>query len=333
MPTGAQVRGMLLEEAVLKLLERSGYSVIGEENVDLDPTLEEKRGAIHVHGRGELHQIDSIGDLEAPQPFSNPNRLLVEAKAYSKDRVGIDIVRNGVGVLQDIRQFYDGSGRESLRSWRYHYQYAIFSTTGFSPEAQRYAFAHDIPLIPLTSSHFFRPIRQALTDVVGELTDADYKLDIDLSLNELRSATRHLLHHGYTDQDVPPAIERFANTCRQYDGAFLVMIGDRFPVFLFPREGLSLADFWGEQWVRIRPRGKGWILQDETGQDLLTFDIPRVLLARYSSEDGSLSRQGAALMKERELRVFRGFVKNDEHLDIVTFRLDTDWLEQVRPEE
>lgn len=65
----------------------------------------------------------------------------------------------------------------------------------------------------------------------------------------------------------------------------------------------------------------------------MTFDIPRVLLIQYSSEDGSLSRQGAAQMKEREFQMFRGYVKNGEAIDIVTFRLDTDWFEQVRPEE
>lgn len=38
-------------------------------------------------------------------------------------------------------------------------------------------------------------------------------------------------------------------------------------------------------------------------------------------------------MKEREFQMFRGYVKNGEAIDIVTFRLDTDWFEQVRPEE
>lgn len=251
MATDTQVRGMLLEEAILKLLERSGYRTVGESDVDSDPTLEEIRGAVHVHGRGEPHQIDSIGDLEVPQPFSNPNRLLVEAKAYSSDSVGIDIIRNGVGVLQDIRQFYDGSGRESLRSWRYHYQYAIFSTTGFSPAAQRYAFAHDIPLIPLTSSQFFQPISEAVTEVADEITDADGNVEGEHSLNELRIATRRLLHHGYVNHNIPPAIEWFGEICRRYDGAILVMIGDRFPVFLFPREGLNLAEFRGDHWVRV----------------------------------------------------------------------------------
>ena len=53
-----------------------------------DPTLSEGPAGLNVLGRGGKHQIDTIADLRIDQPFSNPQRLLVEAKAYSEDRIG-----------------------------------------------------------------------------------------------------------------------------------------------------------------------------------------------------------------------------------------------------
>lgn len=62
MPTIGQVRGMLLEEAILYLLKASGYRTIDRYDVNTDPTLTMGGAGIQVAGRGTKHQIDAIAD-------------------------------------------------------------------------------------------------------------------------------------------------------------------------------------------------------------------------------------------------------------------------------
>ena len=70
-----------------------------------DPTLRQGTAGLEVLGRGEHHQIDAIAEFTIRQPFVNPTRLLVEA--MSKDApVGIEIVRNTVGVLEDASEYW-----------------------------------------------------------------------------------------------------------------------------------------------------------------------------------------------------------------------------------
>ena len=84
MVSAHQVRGVLLEEAILSLLRASGYSTVP--TAENDATLLEGPTGMNVLGRGGKHQIDAIANLRVGQPFSNRQRLLVEAKAYAEDQ-------------------------------------------------------------------------------------------------------------------------------------------------------------------------------------------------------------------------------------------------------
>ena len=159
MPTVAQIHGMLLEEALLHLLRFSGYKPVTSHGAD--PTLRQGTAGLEVMGRGEHHQIDAIADFTIPQPFVNPARLLIEAK-FKDSAVGIEIVRNAVGVLKDVSEYWvtpapAGRGRAAARPRqqpRYHYQYALLASSGFTENAQRYAVAHDVYLIPFERTGF-----------------------------------------------------------------------------------------------------------------------------------------------------------------------------------
>src|SRR5258707_15450260 len=98
------IRGMLLEEAILYLLRVSGYRTLEILTPGNDPTIHgDCYSGLKVLGRGGVHQIDAIADFTITLPFSYPHRLLVEAKCYSDDRpIGIEFVRNAVGVLKDV---------------------------------------------------------------------------------------------------------------------------------------------------------------------------------------------------------------------------------------
>lgn len=120
---------MLLEEALIFLLRKSGYSTI--EKAGTDPTLKDGKSGIEVIGRGEKHQIDAIADFKVSPPFSNPQRLLLEGKFYkSKNPVGLQVLRNAVGVLKDVNEFFYSTDLEKkpLKK-RYHYTYSIFSAS------------------------------------------------------------------------------------------------------------------------------------------------------------------------------------------------------------
>ena len=55
-----QVRGMLLEEVILKFLEANGYTTVA--NAGTDPTLRDGPAGLQVLGRGTKHQVDAIAD-------------------------------------------------------------------------------------------------------------------------------------------------------------------------------------------------------------------------------------------------------------------------------
>lgn len=116
-----------------------------------------------MRGRGAVHQADALGALQFPIPFSLPIRLFVEAK-NTKAKVGIDVVRNAHGVVHDVNEYSRAApchercvdrdrarveGADDLRH-QVHYRYSLFSTGGFTRDAQSFALAHQISLIDLS---------------------------------------------------------------------------------------------------------------------------------------------------------------------------------------
>lgn len=150
----SQARGYLLEIVLSKLIEVNGYELIlkadGQEIV-------KKHNGLNVRGRGGFHQFDSLGRFKITPPFIYPLRLFVEAKFYSGNtKVGIGIVRAGIGILQDVNTNYSTveMDNDELLVEKYHYNYAIFSTNGFTEGAQRLAIAHKIYLIDLSGDEY-----------------------------------------------------------------------------------------------------------------------------------------------------------------------------------
>ncbi len=114
------------------------------------------RHGLLVRGRGANHQADVLGELVLPTPFSLPVRLFVEAKYRRRTPVGLRDVRNAHGVVHDINEQYAPASarRHAVPMRRYQYQYALFSATGFSRDAQQYALAQQISLVDLSSPAF-----------------------------------------------------------------------------------------------------------------------------------------------------------------------------------
>lgn len=124
--TPAALRGYLLEEALAWLLRGSGYRLIPD--AAEDPfELVVHAGALHVRGRGAMHQVDVLGELLFTPAFSLPVRLFLEAKFTG--RCGLQVVRNAHGVLFDVNENYAaGAGGGGPRG-------AFVTTTPCSPRA------------------------------------------------------------------------------------------------------------------------------------------------------------------------------------------------------
>lgn len=194
-----QAKGYLLEIVLSKLIEVNGYEVITESNIPCEPgvphgekEIESKHNGLNVRGRGGYHQFDTLGTFKITPPFVYPLRLFVEAKCYASTKVGIDRVRMGVGILNDINTNYAtvNLSTEQLSVKRYQYHYAIFSTSGFSKPAQRYAIAHKIHLIDL-SSDVYKDIINLIQQIIDELMD-DSGID-DTEFNSFKRTFSELI--------------------------------------------------------------------------------------------------------------------------------------------
>ncbi|MGK5638649.1 hypothetical protein ACSNOK_10115 [Streptomyces sp. URMC 126] len=154
------LRGYLLEEVLAWLLRSSGFELLSHrDDRDEEPwkVLKEGKNGLLVRGRGAWHQVDALGQFRYVPPFSLPVRLFVEAKYLSSTPVGLATVRNGHGVIHDVNEGETttlGSLGSRRPRTRYRYNYAIFSTSGFSKDAQDYALAHQISLIDLSGPDF-----------------------------------------------------------------------------------------------------------------------------------------------------------------------------------
>lgn len=196
-----QVKGYLLEVVLSKLIEVNGYEVITEENIgNTDEFKRYGRNGLKVKGRGGYHQFDTLGTFRVTPPFIYPLRLFVEAKFYSPDRrVGIEKVRMGVGILDDINTNYSTVNMTLAELFlaRYNYHYAIFSTSGFSDDAQRYAIAHKIHLIDLSGSEY-----KYITDAIEKIVDILMLDTNDIEKNSFETFKRsfsYLIHSEEID--------------------------------------------------------------------------------------------------------------------------------------
>ena len=152
MVSESALRGYVLEEILARLLSRSGYRLLVEASQDAD-ALKDGRHGLLVRGRGSDHQADALGELLIPTPFSLPLRLFVEAK-FRGSPAGVADVRNALGVVSDVNEQFASDAPRDFPLRRHHYRYVLFSASGFTEDAQKYALAHQISLIDLQGPAF-----------------------------------------------------------------------------------------------------------------------------------------------------------------------------------
>ena len=148
MLTNNQVKGKILEQLLKVYLEKQGYTII-HKNMRKYYGIKEDSIGLLVKGRGAWHQIDVLGQFQFQIPFIYPLRLICEAKCWKK-KVDLPVVRNFASVLKDISENYFIERPKELefkQRFRFTDCGAIFSTSGFTKNAQMFAYAHGIYLV------------------------------------------------------------------------------------------------------------------------------------------------------------------------------------------
>lgn len=146
------LKGYLLEEALAYLIKNTGYTLLVDESQDTRE-LQKRGNGLVVIGRGGEHQVDVLGQLSWIPTFTFPIRLFIEAK-FRTTKTGIGVVRSAVGIIEDLNQNFSPMRETGILIKRYNYNYALFSTSGFSKDAIKMAIAHRISLIDLSGPEF-----------------------------------------------------------------------------------------------------------------------------------------------------------------------------------
>ncbi|MCA9414398.1 MAG: hypothetical protein KC944_24510 [Candidatus Omnitrophica bacterium] len=335
-------KGAILEEVVLFLLKKLGYRNLTEN----DEGARLGKAGLEIEGRGEWHQIDAAVSFDHTPPFVYPLRLLVEAKCYDLKRpIGIDVVRNSVGVLKDISENYFSAstgtgGARYVKAPRFNYVSAVFSTSGYTDNAQRFAVAHQIFLIQYLNNPLFEPI----ADGIREMAESDFKrgfLDGDLATSRVRKYVRRKLENPhasiatpYTQKGARKFRRQVLQPLETIEGSYFGMLQGRWPIHFLSRAPLHESVFSNQDVVLCRIYGKdsdrwSFVPLDGTPMDAdwfrLEFALPTEI-ARLVKETGGDRVQTANLKREHfsfvTLSGIIGGVRRQVRLE-----LDEPWIE------
>lgn len=249
--TVSALKGYLLEEALARLIHNSGYSLLTDASV-CDDLIDDKKNGLNVIGRGGLHQADVLGEFPFSYPFTYPIRLFVEAKFRSR-RTGIEVIRKGIGITHDLNQNYQTAletDEMKLLVQRYNYNYAVFSTSGFSPYAINLAIAHKIHLIDLSGEEY-ADLRGEIHQRAQNLHDL-YKGDIPANVvKNFRVSVRNELFDLKYDKskyldDLPGAVleevKSLARFIEGYTDLYLASTNSPFIVLLKPSDNRKFTN-------------------------------------------------------------------------------------------
>jgi hypothetical protein len=338
--TSDSLRGYILEEVLAYLISGTGYRLLVHPDQDPDNLIRRGNG-LGVKGRGSDHQADVLGELLWIPAFTFPLRLFVEAK-FRDGRTGINTVSSAVGVLLDINQrnLIERDVGKFPRCYRY--EYALFSTSGFSSRAIDMAITHQISLIDLSGDEF-SDLRSEVTRSAEALTswvDKGYDLQRVEPVRRGRfvSAVRNTLRRElgtwptsvppHQDQDIPmdyQALSPAIGVARRYRELFIAMADGPFMLLLnerTPGEFINYANRhrWHAieiNWSKQENQGRTWTItpSENRGAYTITFRLPD-RLADWIFARPDLSRRRALQIKETyfsDITVYR-HVEGEDYL-------------------
>lgn len=323
-----QIRGAILEEIVLILMEKAGYRVLDASEGE---GLSAGHSGLDIQGRGEKHQVDALVSYDYTPSFIFPIRLIVEAKAYKKP-VGIEVVRNAVGVLADVNQNYFSftinPGTE-IKQKRFNYSYAVFSLNGFTANAQRYAIAHQIFLIQYYYTPLFNEIRLVLERFPSKIEhlEGDHT-----SLQKIRAAVRNLLKGEFVDKSEEEVINRMFMSIEimkikeaidNIRGSYFGLLNGVYPIHLLSEKSLVGIGTEDEYFAEVFVTGAKYVSLNFNGNKLffeLPEDIANTFKKVWGDKEAIAQKKGAFIKFVSLSGLVDGIRRN------LKIKLDGEWL-------
>jgi hypothetical protein len=351
--------GYILEEILAYLIRRAGYKLLTDPKQDRRELI--RRGAgLAVIGRGGRHQADVLGQLGWIPPFTFPMRLFVEAK-YRSQKVKIQEIRNALGIIEDINQNSYPLRENKILLKRYHYSYALFSTSGFSADASKMALAHQISLVDLSGPDFIK-LRNEISETAENLVhtinsyenQSDFGETIDEKKEYISPNYRAVVNvRNFMRRSFGTAIPRYVNrkhilsnildpiirlTMYEYGELFVAMVEGPFMLLLKADNPCAFLEYCKVHpnhdvlitWSESIDEGGTWLIQPTLGPNeyILSFRIPN-LLFKWIFEPGSNIRRRALNVKEQYLSSLFIY-RIDEHGEHHIFKLNYDKESTIR---
>lgn len=242
-----QIRGALLEEAVLFLLHKVGFNVIYRADDSSEPTgIRDGHSGLELRGRGTWHQIDALAECELSPAFMYPLRLILEAKFYAKTKIQLGAIRSFFGVEKDISENYFTKrvGGDDFSERRFNYRAAMLSVYGYTSGAVEFAVAHQIFLIEYKNIPVIAPVIDAIAAFDEDCVTAPGKE----SIAEVRAVMRSALQLRLMPIDTPTYVterglqlinEGLAQSVRRIGGSYFGMLQGRWPIHFLTETEIS----------------------------------------------------------------------------------------------
>jgi hypothetical protein len=237
-----------------------------------------------------------------------------------------------VGVLKDVSEYWVPSRQDRLPRRRYHYQSAIFSSSRFTSDAQTYAFAQDIYLLPLARSENLIGVLDAIRSAGSAFVAARARQA--LQLGDIRRALRRAIEGQQPLVGEYDWLQPVVQSATAVGLALVGALGGRFPIFLVPSAGTHVASLPAivntEVYAPREGSSEGWFLCRQGDRSpLFTFDLPEELFALYA-EEGVRSAEATLNVKADFFNEFTVIVSVQDVVKLITFRLAEGWLEAMR---
>ena len=318
-----QMRGKIFEEILKFYLEQHGYVIIPEKIQNYYGVRKNCNG-LNVKGRGGWHQIDALGQFQFQIPFVYPIRLLCEAKCQ-KNKIGLPVIRNFVGVLKDISENYFIEKYKDLKykaRFRFTDCGAIFSTSEFTKKAQMYAYAQGVYLIQIEE------LLNLVLKGVKKIKDSKKEFHEFVKIHQLIDALS-----GYYNNN---RSFRYFLVNNEKIFCYFGLASSFYPIAIVSKKELPLEKFRETDEVNIKiyysyrekERREIYNFRIEFNGWSGTFQLPRYIWEQYINQ---LDFKNAMLhMKGKTLNYIDIPLKISNIRRIVRFKLDKAWIDAIQ---
>ena len=207
MAKSANLKGKIFEWFVKRFLKSCGFRKVQPDN---NYVFHGNMGLM-VHGLGQPHNTDVLMYPPFQIPYYYPSRLILECKAYDS-KVGLPIVRNLLGLREDINRFEiltpsilkerRNPHRRKPATFeydRYSYQVGLATINEITIPAQEFAISHKIPILSFIRSRRYDFLRNIINKI-----DDDYCEE----LGPLYYSLLRYFNGGQKSIQIPKKIDR-----------------------------------------------------------------------------------------------------------------------------